>query len=87
MTVVTTTSLRLANWPVAAVSTMDDVLGDLGIENSATELDTMTSEAITHVDDIGNDRVCMQQLIDGQITSYAGEKRYCHAGGASSGPV
>jgi len=48
---------------------------------SAAELDAMTSEEITHVDDIANDRVCMQQLIDGDITSYVGEKRYCHAGG------
>jgi diguanylate cyclase (GGDEF)-like protein/PAS domain S-box-containing protein len=48
---------------------------------SVAELATMTSEEITHVDDIPNDRICMQQLIDGLITSYVGEKRYCHAGG------
>jgi diguanylate cyclase (GGDEF)-like protein/PAS domain S-box-containing protein len=48
---------------------------------SVAELATMTSEEITHVDDIANDRICMQQLIDGLITSYVGEKRYCHAGG------
>jgi diguanylate cyclase (GGDEF)-like protein/PAS domain S-box-containing protein len=48
---------------------------------SVAELATITSEEITHVDDIANDRICMQQLIDGVISSYVGEKRYCHAGG------
>jgi diguanylate cyclase (GGDEF)-like protein/PAS domain S-box-containing protein len=48
---------------------------------SAEELVASTSEAITHVDDIAGDRLYMQQLIDGQITSYVGEKRYRHPDG------
>ena len=45
------------------------------------ELLTKGFQAITHPQDLGNDLANLYQLLDGKISSYQLEKRYCHKTG------
>ncbi len=45
------------------------------------ELLTKGFQAITHPQDLGNDLANLYQLLDGKISSYQLEKRYCHQTG------
>ena len=49
---------------------------------SQAELQTMTFQDITHPDDLDADMICIQQLLDGAIATYAMEKRYLRKDGS-----